>query len=145
MRPSAISTPSAPTSSKKSGNANTTEEPKLSHETHRRIMEDDHHPSEFERVQQNIAAATMLVRCLSEASMPKAKNLHKELRILLDCAAAKQAESSTQRRDGTLTGNLAPPPQEASVHHTPRHDAVRIPVQARVSEMHDIRHTLDAR
>lgn len=145
MRPSAISTPSAPTSSKKSSNANTAEEPELSHETHRRIMEDDHHPPEFKRVQQNIAAAAMLVRCLSEASTPEAKNLHKEMRVLLDCAAAKQAESSTQRRDGTLAGNQAPPPQEASVHHTLRHDAVRIPVQARVSEMCDICHTLDAR
>lgn len=110
-------------------------------------MEDDHRPPVFERAQQNIAATAMLVRRFPEASTPEAKKLHEELRTLLDRVAAQQAESSTQCRGGTLTGDWVPPPQEASVHHTPRHapDAVRIPVQACVGEARDICHTLDAR
>ena len=60
----------------------------------RRIIADDEALPRFARVSQNIAAATALLHRLLEATTPEDRQAHHEIRTLLECAVAQQAESS---------------------------------------------------
>jgi len=89
---------------------------------HQRILTDDGTLPHFARASQNIAAATALLHGLPEATMAKDRWAHREIRTLLERAAAQQAESSLSRRCEPDTSQRAPsvrPTKDASVHQTP--------------------------
>ena len=55
-------------------------------------------PPQFARASQNIAAATMLLRGLSEPNDPRERAIHQNLRALLETVVVQQAECSVSRR-----------------------------------------------
>ena len=55
-------------------------------------------PPQFARASQNIAAAAMLLRDLSEPNDPHEQVTHRNLRALVETTAVQQAESSISRR-----------------------------------------------
>ena len=64
------------------------------HDVYQRILTDDGALPHFARTSQNIAAATALFHGLPEAATSKDRRAHREIRTLLERAAAQQAESS---------------------------------------------------
>ena len=64
---------------------------------HRRILTDDGTLAHFARASQNIAAATALLHGLSEAATSEDCRARREIRTLLERAAAQHAESSLSR------------------------------------------------
>ena len=72
----------------------------VARDVNRRIIVDDETLPRFARASQNIAAATTLLHGLLEAATPEDCRAHREIRTLLERAAAQQAESSlSQRRE----------------------------------------------
>jgi hypothetical protein len=71
-------------------------------DVHRCICDNDggEHPPVFTRASQNVAAATILLRTMPEASTLEGRQAHGELRVLLKCVAVQQAESSASRGMG---------------------------------------------
>jgi len=63
-------------------------------DVHRRILTDDGTLPHFARASQNIAAATALLHSLPEAATSEDRRARREIRTLLEHAAAQQAESS---------------------------------------------------
>jgi len=64
------------------------------------IIANDKTLPHFARASQNIATATALLHGLTEATTPEDRRAHREIRTLLEHAAAQQAESSlSQRRE----------------------------------------------
>jgi hypothetical protein len=57
-------------------------------------------PSAFSGVDQNLAAAAMLLRAMPEPSTTEGRRIQGELKGLLENAAVRRAESSTSRRQG---------------------------------------------
>ena len=53
---------------------------------------------QFARANQNIAAAVMLLRGLSEPSDPYEQAIHQNLRALVETATIQQVESTVSRR-----------------------------------------------
>ena len=51
-------------------------------------------PPQFAQASQNIAAAAMLLRGLSEPNDPRERAIHRNLRALVETATIQQAESS---------------------------------------------------
>jgi hypothetical protein len=87
----------------------------------RRIIDDARAglPPTFNRAGQNLAAAAMLLRTMSEPSTTVGRRVQGELRGLLENAAVQQAESSASRRQGCPSEHHAEPSRhvrEASVH-----------------------------
>ena len=64
---------------------------------HQRILTDDGALPHFARASQNIAAATTLLHGFSEAVTSEDRRARREIRTLLERAAAQQAESSLSR------------------------------------------------
>ena len=64
----------------------------------RRIIEDDEALPHFTRASQNITATAALLRGLSGPMTPEDRRAHREIRTLLERAAAQQTESSLSRR-----------------------------------------------
>ena len=64
---------------------------------HQRILTDDGTLPHFARASQNIAAATALLHGIPEAATAEDRRAHREIRTLLERAAAQQAESSLSR------------------------------------------------
>ena len=56
------------------------------------------YPPQFARASQNIAAAAMLLRGLSEPNDPHERAIHRNLRALVDTATIQQEECSVSRR-----------------------------------------------
>jgi hypothetical protein len=87
----------------------------------RRIVDDARArlPPASSGVGQNLAAATILLRAMSEPSTTEGRRIQGELKNLLEDVAVRRAESSTSRRQGcppehrSTTSRLM---QEASVH-----------------------------
>ena len=59
-----------------------------------RIIEDDEALPHFAQASQNIAAAATLLQGISGPMTPEDRLAHREIHMLLECAAAQQAESS---------------------------------------------------
>ena len=68
------------------------------HDVHQRILTDDGTLPHFSWASQNIAAATALLHGLPEAAMSEDRRARREIRTLLERAAAQQAESLMSRR-----------------------------------------------
>ena len=66
-------------------------------DVNQRIIADDEALPRFARESQNIATAMALLHGLPEATTPKDRQAHYEIHMLLECAAAQQAESSLSR------------------------------------------------
>ena len=64
---------------------------------HQRILTDDGILPHFARASQNIAAATALLHGLPKAATAEDRRAHREIRMLLEHAAAQQAKSSLSR------------------------------------------------
>jgi hypothetical protein len=58
---------------------------------------DDDAPLLFRRASQNLAAVAMLLRGCPEAATSKERRVRQQVRVLLEAAAAQQAESSSSR------------------------------------------------
>ena len=65
----------------------------VARDVNRRIIADDETLPHFTRASQNIAAATALLRGLSEPATPEDRWAHHKIRMLLERAMAQQAES----------------------------------------------------
>ena len=61
-------------------------------------MDRGNDPPQFAQANQNIAAAAMLLRGLSELNDPHEQAIHRNLRVLVETAAVQQAESSVSQR-----------------------------------------------
>ena len=61
-------------------------------------------PPQFAQASQNIVAAAMLLRSLSEPNDPREQAIHRNLRALAETAAVQQAESFVSRH--RLTASL---------------------------------------
>jgi len=70
----------------------------VAHDVNQRIIADDETLPHFVWASQNIAAATALLHGLLEAATPEDRRAHREIRTLLERAAAQQAESSSSQR-----------------------------------------------
>ena len=66
-------------------------------DVHQRILTDDGTLPHFARASQNIAAVTALLHGLPEAATSEDRRACREIRTLLERAAAQQAESSMSR------------------------------------------------
>ena len=66
----------------------------MARDMNRRIIEDDKALLHFTRASQNIAVAAALLRGLPGPATPEDRRAHREIRKLLERAAAQQAESS---------------------------------------------------
>ena len=91
-------------------------------DVNRRIIADDETLPYFARTSQNITAATALLRGLLEAATPEDHQAHREIRTILERAAAQQAESSLSRRCELDTSQRTPsgrPSRDASIHQAP--------------------------
>ena len=64
----------------------------------RNIMDGGNDPPQFARAGQNIAAAVMLLRGLSEPIDPQEQAIHRNLRALVETTAVQQAKSSTSHQ-----------------------------------------------
>jgi hypothetical protein len=87
----------------------------------RRIIDDARArlPPAFNGAGQNLAAAAMLLRTMSESSTTEGQRIQGELKDLLENAAARRAESSASRRRGCPLEHHAASSRhmrEASVH-----------------------------
>jgi len=86
---------------------------------------------------------------LPEAATSEDRLAHREIRTLLERAAAQQAESSLSRRCEPDASQRTPslrPAKDASMHQTPpggRQHSV-VPVHQRLGHDHDVRSTIDA-
>ena len=60
----------------------------VARDVNRRIIEDDEALPHFTRASQNIAAAAALLRGLSGPTTPEDRRAHREIRMLLEHAAA---------------------------------------------------------
>ena len=60
----------------------------------RNTMDRGNDPPQFARANQNIAAAAMLLRSLSEPNDPQEQAIHRNLWALVETIAVQQAESS---------------------------------------------------
>jgi hypothetical protein len=77
-------------------------------------------PPAFNGADQNLAAAAMLLRTMSESSTIEGRRIQGELKDLLENAAARRAESSASRRRGCPSEHHAAScrhMREASVHN----------------------------
>jgi len=117
---------------------------------HQRILTDDGTLPHFARASQNIAAVMALLHSLPEATTSEDRRAHREIRTLLERAAAQQAESSLSQRRELNTSQRMPsvrPAKDASVHQTPpsgrQHAAIL--VHQRLGHNRDARSTIDAR
>ena len=70
----------------------------MARDVYKRIITDDGTLPHFTQVSQNIAATMALLHGLPEAATPEDRRAHREIRTLLERAAAQQAESSLSRR-----------------------------------------------
>ena len=92
------------------------------HDVYQRILTDDGALPHFARASQNIPAMVALLHGLPEAATPEDRQAHREIRTLLECAAAQWAESSLSWRceldasQYTLSGRLD---RDVSVHQAP--------------------------
>jgi hypothetical protein len=70
------------------------------------------------RVSQKLIAAATLLRAMPAPSTPEARNLHREVQVLIEQAAVQQAESSASRirQQGDARGDGAAQGGEPSVH-----------------------------
>ena len=85
----------------------------------RRIIKDDEALPHFTRASQNITAMAALFRGLSGPATPEDHRAHREIRKLLERAAAQQAESSLSQRhelDASQRAPLERPNMDVSVH-----------------------------
>ena len=122
----------------------------VAHDINRRIITDDETLSHFAQASQNIAAATALLHGLLEAATPEDRRAHREIRTLLERAAAQQAESLLSRRCELDTSQHTPsvhPARDASVHQALQGSRQRATAQIhqRLGRNHGARSTLDAR
>jgi len=91
-------------------------------EVHRQIVGDgepEQPISRFPRADQNVVAATMLLRNMPEPSNFQARCIRDEVQTLLQVAAVQQAESLASRRQGAAREKRDEPAQnekEVSVH-----------------------------
>ena len=95
----------------------------MARNVHQRIATDDGALPHFTWVSQNIAAAMALLHGLLEATTLKDRRAYHEIRMLLERAAAQQAESSLSRRRELDTSQRTPlvhPARDASVHQAPQ-------------------------
>jgi hypothetical protein len=67
------------------------------HDAHRRIIEDDDGLPRFAWASQNIAAMAALLQRLQEPTTPEGRQAQGEIRVLLECMAVQQAESSVSQ------------------------------------------------
>jgi hypothetical protein len=85
----------------------------------RRIVDDAWLPPAFSGAGQNLAAAAMLLRTMSEPSTTEGRRIQGELKDLLEDAVVRRAESSASRRRGCPSEHRATPSRrmrEASIH-----------------------------
>ena len=61
-------------------------------------MDRGNDPPQFTQASQNIAAAAILMRGMSEPNDPHEQAIHRNLRALVETAVVQQAESSVSRR-----------------------------------------------
>jgi hypothetical protein len=88
-------------SSMSARHAHMAEELERARDVNRRIVEDRAvEPPVFGRASQNVVAAAMLLRNMSEPSNPEARRARDEIRGLLETTAMQQPESSASRRRG---------------------------------------------
>jgi hypothetical protein len=83
----------------------------------------DDQPPLFARASQNVIAAAILLRTTSEPSTGEGRQVHNELRGLLECATVQQVESSVSRRcepKAELPTVPSRQEREALVHPEPR-------------------------
>jgi hypothetical protein len=82
-------------------------------DVNRRIVEDRVvEPLVFGPANQNVVAATMLLRNMPEPSNPEARRARDEIRALLETAAMQQAESSASRRHKLASEQPAEPSRQ---------------------------------
>ena len=97
----------------------------MAHDVNRRIIVDDEALPCFARASQNIATVVALLHGLPEAAMPEYRQAYHEIRMLLERAAARQAESSLSQRHELDASHRTPskhPSRDASVHQAPQDD-----------------------
>ena len=70
----------------------------MDRDVNQRIIADDESLPRFTRASQNITAMAALLHGLLEATTPEDRQAHREIRTLLERAAAQQAESSLSQR-----------------------------------------------
>ena len=88
-------------------------------DVNQRIIADDEALPRFAQVSRNIATMMALLYGLLEATTPKDRQAHHEIRMLLERAAAQQAESSLSRRhelNASQRTTSACPARDTSVH-----------------------------
>jgi hypothetical protein len=101
-------------------------------------------PPAFSGVGQNLAAAAMLLRTMSEPSTTEGRRIQGELKDLLEDAAVRRAESSASRRQGCPSEHRATPSRrirEASV----RTERTRDGTPAAPDRLGDEQHRRDRR
>ena len=81
----------------------------MARDVNQRIIEDDEALPHFAWASQNIAAAVALLRGLPGTATPEDRRVHREIRTLLERAAAQQAESLLSRRRELDAANTHPP------------------------------------
>ena len=89
---------------------------------HQRILTDEGTLPHFARASQNIATVMALLHGLPMATTSEDRRARREIRTLLERAAAQQAESSLSQRREPDTSQRMPsvrPTKDASVHQTP--------------------------
>ena len=121
MRPGKGSSGSTRTSIARLNAAKTGGARAMARTVHRRILTDDGALPHFARASQNITAATTLLHGLPEAVTSEDRRARREIRTLLERAAAQQAKSLLSRRREPDTSQCAPsvhPTKDASIHQT---------------------------
>jgi len=113
------------------------------------LIDDGAHPH-FTRASQNIAAAMALFHGLPEAATFEDRRARREIRTLLERAAAQQAESSLSRRcelNASQRTLSMRPAKDALIHQTLPGGRQRTPVlvHQHLGRNHDARSTIDAR
>jgi hypothetical protein len=107
-------------------------------------------PPAFSGAGQNIVAAAMLLRTMSEPSITEGRRIQGELKDLLEDAAVQRAESSASRRQGCPSEHRATPSRrirEASARTEPTRDGTPAAPNRLGSEQHrrDCRARLEER
>jgi len=90
---------------------------------HQRILTNDRTLPHITLASQNITAATALLHGLPEATTSEDRRAHREIRTLLERAAAQQVESSLSQRRELDTSQRTPsmhPARDVSVHQAPQ-------------------------